>query len=78
MLIHHAQAEHAPKVGIGQGAMGSMNENLGNIIAMSSSMLFARIYAFGVRVGRPALFNYVVAVVAFLNLAITTVEIRDE
>ena len=77
-VLRAAMTEHAAKCGISQGALGAMSENLGSISAIFSSMIWARVYAFGVARGNSGLFYLVVAAVAVINGVITTAVIGDK
>ena len=72
-----AMAAHAPKVGIPQGALASATENLENFVALFSGQVWARVYAFGVARGSPALFYVIIAAVTLAQAAFVTVEMRE-
>ena len=72
-----AMAAHAPKVGIPQGALASATENLENFVALFSGQVWARVYAFGVARGSPALFYVIIAAVTLGQAAFVTVEMRE-
>ena len=75
-VLSAAMAKHAPEVGLSQGQLRGAVTNLGSIVSMFSGLIWPRIYAAGVRAGRPGLFYLPVAFVAAAQLVIVRLEVN--
>ena len=67
-------AQHAPAIGLSQGQLRGAVTNLGSIVSIFAGLVWPRIYAVGVRIGRPGLFYLPIALVAALQLFIVRTE----
>ena len=67
-------AQHAPAIGLSQGQLRGAVTNLGSIVSIFAGLVWPRIYAVGVRIGRPGLFYLPIALVAALQLLIVRTE----
>ena len=67
-------AQHAPTVGLSQGQLRGAVTNLGSIISVFAGLIWPRVYAVGVRIGRPGIFYLPIALVAMVQLLIVRSE----
>ena len=73
-VLTGAMAQHAPEVGLSQGQLRGAVTNLGSIVSIFAGLLWPRVYAIGVRMGRPGIFYLPIALVAMLQLLIVRTE----
>jgi hypothetical protein len=77
-VLTGAMAQHAPAVGLSQGQLRGAVTNLGSIVSIFAGLVWPRVYAVGVRMGRPGLFYLPIAAVAVLQLLIVRTEMGGE
>lgn len=73
-VLTGAMAQHAPAVGLSQGQLRGAVTNLGSLVSIFAGLVWPRIYAVGVKMGRPGLFYLPIALVAMLQLLIVRTE----